>query len=108
MNKIKELRLLNKIKQSDLAKLCNTSQANVSAWELDKWQPSQEDLSKIADYFNVSVDYLLGRSSDPSDYADQGVTNLTEDEAHLLDLYRSMNEKNKNIYIGLGETLTEK
>lgn len=62
MNKIKELRMIKGITQTKFATYLNTTQANLSGWESDKWQPDQATLIKIADYFNVSVDYLLGRT----------------------------------------------
>lgn len=63
MNRIKELRKQAALTQEKLAKMLSVTQANLSGWELDKWQPDQEALNKLADYFNVSVDYLLGRES---------------------------------------------
>ncbi|MDE7438951.1 MAG: helix-turn-helix domain-containing protein [Clostridia bacterium] len=61
MNRIKELRKQAGLTQEKLAKMLSVTQANLSGWELDKWQPDQEALNKLADYFNVSVDYILGR-----------------------------------------------
>lgn len=63
MNRIKELRKQAGLTQDKLAKMLSVTQANLSGWELDKWQPDQEALNKLADYFNVSVDYLLGRDA---------------------------------------------
>lgn len=61
MNRIKELRKQFSLTQEKLANMLSVTQANLSGWELGKWQPDQEALTKLADYFNVSVDYLLGR-----------------------------------------------
>ena len=63
MTKIKELRLAKGLKQGALAKILNVTQANLSAWELGKWQPDSDMLIKIAQFFGVSVDYLLGVTS---------------------------------------------
>lgn len=62
MNRIKELRLSNAIKQVDFAKMLGVSQATVSGWESEKYQPDRDTLIKIASYFDVSVDYLIGNS----------------------------------------------
>nr|DAI09323.1 MAG TPA: Repressor protein CI [Caudoviricetes sp.] len=67
MNKIKELRLANRITQAKLASILGVTQSNLSGWEKEKWQPDQASLIKLADYFGVSVDYLLGRNTDPLD-----------------------------------------
>ena len=40
--------------------------ATISRWENDKTDPSNEDLIKLAQYFKVSVDYLLGRTINPT------------------------------------------
>lgn len=62
MNRIKELRLSKAIKQVDFAKMLGVSQATVSGWESEKYQPDRDTLIKIASYFDVSVDYLIGNS----------------------------------------------
>lgn len=63
MNKIKELRQKFGYTQTKLAKLLCVTQANLSGWELDKWQPDNEALKKMADLFGVSIDYLVGRET---------------------------------------------
>lgn len=58
---MKELRLSHNLNQVEMAKkLCVTKQT-ISNWENNYILPSIEMLTKIADYFNVSTDYLLGR-----------------------------------------------
>ena len=61
MNRIRELRKAINLTQGDLAKMLNTTTSNVSGWECGKWQPDNESLIKLAEIYNVSVDYLLGR-----------------------------------------------
>lgn len=63
MNRIKDLRKINGYTQSKLAKILNTTQANLSGWENGKWEPDSKALAKMADLFNVSVDYLLERDT---------------------------------------------
>lgn len=65
MNRIKELRKSKGYTQSKLANLLNVTQANLSGWETEKWEPDSNALSKLADIFGVSVDYLLGRDETP-------------------------------------------
>lgn len=57
-----ELRTMKKISQASLAKSLNVSYAVVCYWETDRSEPTAPNLVKIADFFDVSVDYLLGRS----------------------------------------------
>jgi transcriptional regulator with XRE-family HTH domain len=63
MIRIKELRLERNMYQADLAKELGVSQNSLSYWESGKYEPDSEMLGKIADYFDVSVDYLLGRTN---------------------------------------------
>ena len=65
-NRIRELRKQNKMTQLDLADRLNVEFSNVSKWELGKNNPSMELIQKIAIIFNVSIDYLLGQTDNPS------------------------------------------
>ena len=58
--RIKELRIAHSMNQVELARELSVSKQTVSNWENDNIQPSIEMLLKIADFFNVSTDYLLG------------------------------------------------
>lgn len=58
----KELRLENGKSQDAMAKDLDVSPALISKWENNASTPGPEMLEYIADYFNVSVDYLIGRS----------------------------------------------
>lgn len=58
----KELRLEKKLSQEKIAEDLEISQPLIAKWESHQSTPSPEMLDYIADYFNVSVDYLIGRS----------------------------------------------
>ncbi len=73
-DKIREIRLAKKISQVELAKILDVTKQSVSNWENENIQPSIEMLSKIADVFNVSTDFLLSR--DDRRYLD--VTGVSE------------------------------
>ncbi|MBQ8056774.1 MAG: helix-turn-helix transcriptional regulator [Ruminococcus sp.] len=64
--RIKELRKAKKMTQLKLAMELNTNQNTISRYENGEREPSIRDLIKIADYFNVSVDYLVGRTDNPN------------------------------------------
>lgn len=49
------------ITQIEFAKVFNIAKGTVGNWETGKREPDNETLLRIAEYFNVSVDYLLGR-----------------------------------------------
>ena len=66
MNKIKELRSQSKVSQGELATHLEVTIATVSRYETGDREPDQNTLIKIADFFNVSVDYLLGKTDNPT------------------------------------------
>ena len=57
-----EQRRLNKITQRQMADYLKMAQPSYIRYENGSAEPSLENLVKIADYFDVSVDYLLGRT----------------------------------------------
>lgn len=59
-DKLRELRKENNMTQKDIANMFNIKEATVSAWEVGKAQPSIDTIIVLAQYFNVSTDYLLG------------------------------------------------
>ena len=63
--RLKELRKKKGISQLRLATDLNTTQNTISRYETGEREPGIDELIKIADYFNVSVDYLIGRTDDP-------------------------------------------
>ena len=64
MNRIKELREARGIQQKELAIDLEVTQPTISNWESGYKIPSARSTQKIADYFGVSIDYLLGRDAE--------------------------------------------
>ena len=61
-NRIRNLRESRNLSINDLAKELNLSKATVGHWETGLRLPSLEVTDALADYFDVSTDYLLGRT----------------------------------------------
>ena len=59
--RIKELMKSEKLTQMQLAHALEVGQSSISDWLNSKSEPSIENLWKLADFFDVSVDYLIGR-----------------------------------------------
>jgi len=59
-----ELRTEKNLSQREIAKIMNVSQGTYNNWENSNTQPSIEQLIALADFFEVSVDYLIGRTDD--------------------------------------------
>lgn len=57
---IKALREENQLSQHELATILHVSRQTISKWELGKSTPDLDSIRKLATYFNVSTDYLLG------------------------------------------------
>ena len=64
--RLKQLRLANGLTQKELAKSIEVGRTTISEYESGKIVPKQEGLLKLANYFNVSVDYLTGVSDEPA------------------------------------------
>ena len=59
-NRLKELRLEKKISQKELGDFLHVSKMCVSHWEKGNSEPSIAQLKMLAQFFSVSVDYLVG------------------------------------------------
>ncbi len=64
--RLKMLRKAGKISQLKLALDLNMNQNNISRYETGEREADYNTLISIADYFNVSIDYLLGRTDNPN------------------------------------------
>lgn len=63
--RLKRLRLDSNLTQEQLGKKLNVTNVGVSKWESNERFPDKDTLVKIADYFDVSIDYLLCRTDNP-------------------------------------------
>ncbi len=59
-----ELRKERNISQATLAKLLGVSSGIVCLWETNRSEPTAPNIVKIAEFFNVTTDFLLGRRDD--------------------------------------------
>lgn len=78
MLRLKELRTESGLSQTDFAKKFNVAQNTVSNWENGNRTIDSETAVKMAKFFNVTVDYLLGRTDDKNQKP--GETNIKFDE----------------------------
>lgn len=89
--RLRELRKVNNISQQKLSSYLNFGYTAIANYESGRNQPSLDTVKKIAQYFDVTVDYLIGAS----DYQRRG-NEITEKEAELLEIFRRMNEEEKD------------
>lgn len=64
-DRITKLRGLTDRLQGDAARLLGVAQQTLSSWETGRSEPGAEDLGKLADLYNVTADYLIGRYDHP-------------------------------------------
>lgn len=63
--RIRELRKSKKLTQRELGELIGSKKSVINNWELRGSIPHASILCQLADYFDVSVDYLLGQTDNP-------------------------------------------
>ena len=73
-NRIAELRSNAHMSQFQLAKVLGIGTSTLGMYETNKRKPSPKVLERIADYFNVSTDYLLGRRNPDTETPDKPLT----------------------------------
>ena len=64
-NRLATLRKQKGLSQAELARLLGLGQSTIAMYERDKRQPDMDTLNRLADFFGVSADYLLGRADAP-------------------------------------------
>ena len=86
-----ELREEKNLSQSDIANAINTSRTNIGRWEKGTNEPSSSALIALADYFEVSIDYLLGREDDFGNvHVNASAPPLPADGKELLEIFLSL------------------
>ena len=70
MKSIRDLRNKHNISQQKLADCLNVSRSAIAMWENGGSQPDNDKLLALANYFNVSVDYLLGKEKKTPDFSE--------------------------------------
>ena len=89
-------------KQKDLAVYIGLSTSAVSDWKKKGTNPAAENLSIIADFLNISIEYLLTGKEKSSP-----TVTLTADEQELLGCFKKLSDKSKGMVLGRAEALAE-
>ena len=102
--KLKFLREKNGLKQKDLGNVLNYGSTTISNYESGRNEPSFADLCKIADYFDVSVDYLIGRYENNLCYEEKYKAFKKED-LQFWNIYKSLDDENQKTLRKLADFL---
>lgn len=89
--KLKKLRKEKKVTQEQLAKIIGVERSSIGKYETGT-QPSTDIMKRIADYFGVTVDYLLGREETKKAPVSPAVTTEDEELMEYLEELRSRPE----------------
>lgn len=99
MNNLKNLRKSKGLTQTEIAKFIGITQNSYSYWENDKVKIDNASIVKLADFFGVSVDYLLGRESIITDddrakgWVDSDIVKVIPIEVEMLEVFREVGAK---------------
>lgn len=95
LKNLKLLRAETSTTQKQLADAIDVSQQSVNKYENHKIEPDIATLAKIADFFDTSIDYLVGRSELRRRIEPVTAHDLNDDEAALVDAYRRLDDAQK-------------
>ena len=99
--KLKTLRIEKNLSQVDLAKMINLSKNTINAYEKKRAEASIETLVKLADIFECSIDYLVGREDDFGIVQSSAtVPALTALESEMLSHFRALDTSSQHKAIG--------
>lgn len=98
MNRLKELRQSKKKTQQELADIVGVTKRTYIYWEQGERQIKPDKAQQLADYFGVSVGYLLGYSNNPKRYDDEIVMELEERLTVVHSRERADKEKQERMF----------
>ena len=98
MFRLKELRLENGLKRSELARRLDLPQSTIANYENEIRQAPYDILVLFADFFDVSIDYILGRTDEFNRRNDLPLNDalISSSERELLSLYRATSSVGKS------------
>ena len=109
--RLKELRLENRLTQEELAEKFYLNKSSISRYERGQQVPELELLKKIADFFGVGTDFLLGKSDIRNPYKEAPEQKTDEDIDLWLsktDGYKELPEEEREIISSIAKKLLEK
>ncbi|WP_042402960.1 helix-turn-helix domain-containing protein [Geomicrobium sp. JCM 19037] len=111
-DKLSKLRTELKVSQTELSKRLGIPRTTYSGYENGSREPDYETLKKIADYFDVTTDFLLGHKTGQSEteqrvYAYGGFLDMTDEEKEeveeILEFVRERNKKRRKLQKEFGQ-----
>lgn len=110
-SRLHALRERHGMKQTELAKAIGITSAAISAYELGKSVPRRDVLQRLADYFRVSIDFLLGRTAESGTARRTGGYDLSEVAENLppdlVDAIVSLPAESRHVFLRARQDLDE-
>lgn len=97
MKNLRKLRQEKDLSQQQMANLMHTTQQSIYKYEKGIASPNLEMLMNMADYFETSVDYLIGNTDIPHKIESVTEYSLNMDEQRLINKYRGLNPRVRQI-----------
>lgn len=113
MNRLRELRKKKGVTQKDVAQYMGISQNGYSYWERGEVKIDDRSLGKLAEYFGVTVDYILGRDADDTVQEDDELAEYLDELKNrkemrmLFSLAKGATKKDVERIVKIIETLKE-
>lgn len=109
--RLRQLREGMNISQTKIGKLLGVPQSSIYRYEYGQSSPSFENMVKFADYFDVSLDYLFGRTDNPQgklyDYQPKALTEQVEGKEDLRQFIEMCFDPNSPMHDKLKDALFE-
>jgi len=111
-NVLKELRTKKGLSQAELAEKLGFSTGLIGMYESGKRKPSDEALEALADFFNISIDYLMGKDDKSVYYLDPDTAELAQEiyddknKQMLFSATRDISKEDMQFVIDMVERLT--
>ncbi len=98
---LKKLRVKSGISQQRLADIIGTSQQSINKYENHNVEPDIDTLITLADYFDTSVDYLIGHTEIDHKFEEVHSYDLNNEESKLINEYRLLTKDEKDSIIAI-------
>lgn len=102
-SRLAELRKKHNLSQKKFSELLNISSGAVGMWETDKRKPDLDMIVVLADFYNVTTDYILCRDS--TFPITETKKKLSQPAQKLISTFSQLNEDNQDILIGKAKDL---
>lgn len=97
MKNLKSLRTAKHLSQQKLADLFSLAQQSIYKYENGLAEPDINTMEALADYFNTSVDYLIGHTDYPDKIEKREFCELSESESEVIEKYRGLTAEQRHI-----------